>query len=233
VTDTLASAPVHNPSAPMQRLADQLSSLTPPHVAAQLANARPSPAVEAAIRRSAQAAAMAAKRAQRARNRSLAGSIVESFVSACSFIPYALVALALRLILARVFFLSGQAMISGPRVPVNVQDFFSFSLVLPFEVRASTFDMFLTHYAAVPMPPVLAAYLASYANFVLPVMLVAGLGTRFAAFGLLIMTAMINIVMPEAVWTSHIYWAAILLVLLSQGAGEISIDAIMRYITRR
>ena len=83
------------------------------------------------------------------------------------------------------------------------------------------------------MPPVLAAYLASYASFMLPVMLVLGLGTRFAALGLLIMTAMINIVMPEVFWTSHAYWAAILLVLLSQGAGEISIDSIVRYVTRR
>lgn len=74
---------------------------------------------------------------------------------------------------------------------MTVQDFFSASVVLPFGVRASTFDMFLTHYTAVPMPPVLAAYLASYASFVLPAMLVLGFGTRIAALGLLIMTAMI------------------------------------------
>jgi putative oxidoreductase len=229
VTDTLATAP----GAPMQRLADQLSSLTPPDVAAQLARARPSPAVDAAIKRSAQVAAMVAARAQRARNRSFIASIVDSFVLACAFVPYALVALVLRLVIARVFFLSGQTMITGPRVPVNVQDFFSFSVVLPFEVKASTFDMFLTHYSAVPMPPVIAAYLASYASFVLPLMLVLGLGTRIAALGLLIMTAMIIIVMPEALWATHVYWGALLLVLLSQGPGVISVDHIVRYVTRR
>ncbi|MBV8791196.1 MAG: DoxX family protein [Pseudolabrys sp.] len=243
-----STALADNPGAPMQRLADQLSGLTPPHAAAEFAQARPSPAVEAAIKRSAQLAALAAKRAQRERNRTFAGSVVESFVSACSFVPYALVALILRVVVARVFFINGQAMIDGPRVPISIPDLISLanlkfnvgfstaintSVVLPFEVKASTFDMFLTHYATVPMPSTLAAYLASYGAFILPVMLVLGLGTRFAALGLLIMTAMINLVMPEAFWTSHAYWAAMLLVLLSRGAGEISFDHIARTMSHR
>jgi putative oxidoreductase len=206
---------------------------------------RPSPAVEAAINRSAKLAAMAA---QRARNRSSLATIVESFVSACSFVPYALAALALRLVVARVFFINGHAMIDGPRLPISLPDLvslahlkldidfstaFTTSVVLPFELKASTFEMFLPHYAAVPMPPVFAAYLASYAGFILPIMLALGLGTRFAALGLLIMTAMINLVMPEAFWTSHAAWGAMLLVLLSQGAGEISLDRLARSVTRR
>ncbi len=237
------SATAEKRAEPMQRLADRLSSLTPPQAAAEFATARPSPAVEAAIKRSAEVASMAAKRAQRARNRTLTASIVESFVAACAFIPYALSALAIRLALARVFFVNGQAMVDGPRLPISVPDFiathlnfnfsFNYSLVLPFEVKASTFDMFVTHYAAVPMPPVLAAYLASYAAFVLPILLVAGLATRFAALGLLIMTVMINIVMPEALWTSHAYWGAMLLVLMSRGPGRISLDHLVRLIARR
>ena len=46
------------------------------------------------------------------------------------------------------------------------------------EVKAQTFAVFLTHYAALPMSPVLVAYLVSYAEFILPIMLVLGLGTR-------------------------------------------------------
>ena len=59
---------------------------------------------------------------RRARRPPLAASAraVDSFVSACAFIPYALVALALRLVMARVFFLDGQTRIDGPRVPLNV-----------------------------------------------------------------------------------------------------------------
>jgi putative oxidoreductase len=65
-------------------------------------------------------------------------------------------------------------------------------------------------------------------------MLVLGLGTRFAALGLLIMTATIQLfVMPEALWSAHIYWAAILLVLMSRGPGPISFDALIRYLARR
>jgi putative oxidoreductase len=163
--------------------------------------------------------------------------MLDSFVSACSFIPYALVAIALRLVMARLFFLDGQTRVSGPRVPVNVQDFvqgFDFSVVLPLQVKAETFTAFLAHYPPLPVPPALAAYLVSYAEFFLPVMLVLGLGTRIAALGLMIMTAMIQIyVFPEALWTAHIYWAAILLVLLSRGPGQISIDHIIRFIARR
>ena len=38
----------------------------------------------------------------------------------CGVIPYALVALGLRLVMARVFFLSGQAKIEGPVIPVHL-----------------------------------------------------------------------------------------------------------------
>lgn len=241
-----ATATADNPGAPMQRLADQLASLTPPPAAAELVTPRSSAAVDAAIKRSAQLAEMAAKRAQRERNRTFVGNLVESFISACSFIPYSFVALLLRLMMARIFFVSGQTMISGVRVPITLPDLFSLaglnlnfstafttSFVVPTEVKASTFDMFLTHYAAVPMSPVIAAYAASYAAFIFPVVLVIGFGTRFAALGLLVMTAMIWLVMPEALWTTHVYWAAALLVLISQGPGVVSIDHIVRKLSRR
>ncbi|MGI8524659.1 MAG: DoxX family protein [Pseudolabrys sp.] len=242
------------PTQPMQRLADRLAALTPPRVAAELANPprlpEPSSAVAAALARSAKMADRAARRARCAYYpRKFSAMIVESFISACEFIPYAVAALALRVVIARVFFLSGQVMVGGPRVsasvpaslpaslpasmPISVPDWFNFSFVLPFQVKASTFDMFLTQYGAVPFPPVVAAYLVSYASFILPVMLVLGLGTRFAALGLLIMTVIIHLVMPEALWTSQAYWAAILLVLMSQGPGAISVDHVIRYFTRR
>jgi putative oxidoreductase len=244
MSDITASAPSAAPGAPLQSLAERLATLAPPIAAATtLANPpvlRPSPAVAAALKRSAKMAARAAKHARRSRYpQPLTTAIVESFVSACSFVPYALVALALRLIMARLFFFPGQTMIDGPRVPISIPDFlnlnyaFNTSVVLPLHVKAATFDMFFTQYAMVPVPPVLAAYLASYAAFVLPLLLVLGLATRFAALGLLIMTAMIYLVLPEAVWTAQIYWGALLMVLLSQGPGAISIDHIVRYMNRR
>jgi putative oxidoreductase len=238
MTDYLATAPRPLDNAAgevaMSRLADRLLAMAPPGAAANLAAApmpRPSPAVAAALSTSAKISARAAERARR--SRSIVGVTVDSFVSACSFIPYALVALALRLVMARVFFLDGQTRIEGPRVPLNVRDF-DFSVVLPLHVKAETFTAFLGHYVALPVPSVLAAYLVSYAEFILPICLVLGFATRFAALGMLIMTALIQIyVMPEALWSTHVYWASILLVLLSMGAGQISVDHIIRFVARR
>ncbi len=70
------------------------------------------------------------------------------------------------------------------------------------QVKAETLFTFLSQYAALPVPGAIAAYFVGYAEFVLPVMLVLGFGTRIAALGLLIMTAMIQVfVLPEALWT--------------------------------
>jgi putative oxidoreductase len=220
----------------MARLADRLMAIAPPPLDLPASSiVRHSPAVAAGLATSRAISARAAERARR--SRSVIGLTVDSFVSACSFIPYALVALGLRLVMARVFFLDGQTRISGPRFSWNVQDLwpgFDVSVVLPLQVKAETFTAFLTKYPALPVPPLLAAYLVSYAEFILPVMLLLGLGTRFAALGLLIITATIQIfVLPGALWSVHVYWAAILLVLVSLGAGQISVDYIIRLIAKR
>ena len=216
----------------MARLADRIAAMAPPPLELSPASiVRLSPAVTTALATSRAISARAAERARR--SRSVIGLTVDSFVSACASIPYALVALALRLVMARLFFLDGQTRVSGPRFSLSVYNF-DFSVVLPLQVKTETFGAFMTQYAAVPLPTVLGAYLVSYAEFILPIMLVLGLGTRFAALGLLIMTALVDIyVVPQALWTAHIYWAAILMVLLSLGAGQISFDHVIRFIAKR
>jgi putative oxidoreductase len=221
--------------AAISRLADRLAAVAPPAAAANLTAPAPfaprfSPAVTAALSTTAALAAEADRRARR--SRSITGSLVRNFVAVCSLIPYALVALALRLAIARVFFLDGQTRVDGPLVPVNLHGF-DFSFVVPLQVKAETFTTFLTRYAPLPVPPVLAAYVVSGAEFVLPIMLVVGFGTRMAALGLLIITALIQIyVMPEALWSQHVYWASILLVLLSCGPGQLSVDHFVRLASR-
>ncbi len=217
----------------VSRLAVRIASLAPKplNLTTEQMTPQPAPEAEAASSVSAAIAARADERARR--SRSIIGLTVDSFVAACSFIPYALVALALRLVMARLIFLDGQTRIEGPRVALNVLDF-DLSVVLPLQVKVETFGAFLTHYAALPVSPVLGAYLLSYAEFILPICLLLGFGTRFVALGMLIMTALIQIyVMPDALWSAHVYWAAILLVLLSRGPGQISVDAIIRFIARR
>lgn len=223
----------------ISRLADRIAAMAPPgsHVL-ELTNPvpppfQPSPAVSAALNRTAIMSAQAAQHTAPRRSRSLFTSAIEGFVAACSFIPYALVGLALRLVMARVFFLDGQSKVDGLRLPISAHGY-DFSFVLPMQVKAETINAFLTQYYALPVPAVPAAYVVGFAEFLLPIMLVLGFGTRIAALGLLIITAMIQIyVLPQALWSVHVYWASMLLVLVSLGPGQVSADAIFRFFSRR
>ncbi|MGE0500101.1 MAG: DoxX family protein [Rhizobiaceae bacterium] len=79
--------------------------------------------------------------------------------------------------------------------------------------------------AQYPYPfPIVAAYAAGIAEIVLPMLLVLGLGTRFAALGLLIMTAIIQITVPEGWANFHLPWAAMALALVVWGGGAASLD---------
>jgi putative oxidoreductase len=168
------------------------------------------------------------------RSSSFIAIALDKLVLLCGVVPYALVGLGLRLLIARVFFLSGQPKISGPEIPISLFKGAEFTIVLPAEIRPETFELFQTQYAALPMPPAVAAYLFSYVEFVLPVCLVLGFATRLSALVLLAMTVLIQIyVVPEAFWTGHVYIFAILMVLMSVGPGAISLDAVIRYVYQR
>ena len=168
------------------------------------------------------------------RSSSLLASLIDKLVALCGVVPYALVALGLRFLIARVFFLSGQAKISGPEIPVSLIKGAEFSIVLTAEIKPETFELFQSHYSALPMPPAVAAYLFTYAEFVLPICLMLGFASRFAALGLLAMVVLMQVyVVPVMWWAAHVYWVSILMVLLSVGPGAISIDALIRYVYER
>jgi putative oxidoreductase len=59
---------------------------------------------------------------------------------------------------------------------------------------------------------------------VLPILLVLGLFTRFAALGLLGMTAVIEIFVYPDAWVTHGLWAASFLALIARGPGRLSVD---------
>ena len=217
--------------AAMSRLADRLAALAPPPMDLPSNSImRPSPAVAAAMATSQAISKRAAERARR--SRSVTGLLVDGFISFCSMVPYALVALGLRLLMARVFFFDGQSRITGTLVSFDIYNF-NFSMLLPMQVKAETFNAFLTAYPPLAIPPAIGAYALTYAEFALPILLVLGFATRFAALGLLLVTALQFYLMPAGLWTAQVYWAAILLVLLSRGAGQLSIDHIIRLIARR
>lgn len=70
-------------------------------------------------------------------------------------------------------------------------------------------------------------FIATYSELILPLLLFIGLGTRFAALGLFIMTLVIQfIVFPDKhlTYVTHGLWAAALLAIMIKGPGPLSID---------
>lgn len=74
------------------------------------------------------------------------------------------------------------------------------------------------------LPPEIPAYLATAGELVLPVLLFLGLLTRFGAFGLLIMTAVIQFFVPGFEDIQHYFWMIILAMLVGYGGNKLSVD---------
>lgn len=74
-----------------------------------------------------------------------------------------------------------------------------------------------------PAPDMLAL-LVALAEILLPILLVLGLATRFAALALLIMTGVIQLVFPDGWANFHLYWAALAIAIMAIGPGGLSVD---------
>ena len=79
---------------------------------------------------------------------------------------------------------------------------------------------------AIPFPD-LVSYLVGIGEITLPILLVLGLGTRLAALGILAMTAVIQLVVPDGWVNFHLYWAAIALAIIAIGGGPVSLDRLV------
>jgi putative oxidoreductase len=77
------------------------------------------------------------------------------------------------------------------------------------------------------IPPEMAAPLAAFAEHLLPVLLLAGLATRFSALALLFMTAVIEIFVYPGAYPTHGVWATVLLFLVATGPGKWSLDHVL------
>ena len=126
-------------------------------------------------------------------------------------LPESLVLAFVRVVLAGVFWRSGQTkVVEGSW----------------FTLTDTTYELFRTEYAGVPLPPEFAAVMANAAEHILPALLLVGLFTRFSALGLLGMTLVIQFfVYPDAWWPEHSLWAALALILILRGGGRFSLDA--------
>ena len=91
----------------------------------------------------------------------------------------------------------------------------------------NTITMFRDEYQVPVLPPELAANIALTIELTAPVLLVLGLLTRPAILVLFGMIAVIQLfVYPEA-WPTHLQWSAMMLILLSRGAGTLSLDHLL------
>ncbi|AEC19662.1 DoxX [Pusillimonas sp. T7-7] len=72
--------------------------------------------------------------------------------------------------------------------------------------------------------PDLLAFATGTAEIILPILLVLGLATRLSALGLLGMTAVIQLIVPDGWANFHLPWAAIAIALIALGPGKLSLD---------
>jgi putative oxidoreductase len=118
--------------------------------------------------------------------------------------------LAIRLWVANVFFKSGLTKIAS---------------------WDTTLSLFETEYHVPFLPTEVAAYMGTATELFFPVLLVFGLGTRFAAFVLFVFNIIAVISYPdlgEVGLRDHQYWGLLLAVTLLHGPGKLSIDHFIR-----
>jgi len=117
-----------------------------------------------------------------------------------------LFALLIRFYLGRVFFASGSIKLMN---------------------WDSTLALFANEYHVPILPPTLAAIMGTAAEIGLPVFLVFGLGTRFAAIALFVFNIIAATSYPDlspAGLKDHVLWGTLMIVLFFYGPGKISID---------
>ncbi|MBZ9790252.1 DoxX family protein [Rhizobium sp. 3T7] len=132
-------------------------------------------------------------------------------------VPPSLPLLALRFALAIPFFKSGLTKWDG-------------FLTLSQGARYLFEQEFKLHIfgSEIPYPfPLAMATAAGIGELTLPILLILGLATRFAALGLLLMTAIIQLTVPDGWANFHLPWAAMALALVVFGGGRIAIDPLI------
>ncbi len=108
------------------------------------------------------------------------------------------------------FFLSGRTKVDGL-----------------LHITDSTYSLFETEYKLPLIPPDIAAHAATYSEHLFSILLVLGLFTRLSAAAFLGMTLVIEIFVYPDAWSTHLSWAAILLLLIAKGGGKWSLDRVI------
>ena len=125
--------------------------------------------------------------------------------------PEWMLALVVRLGVAAIFFLSGRTKVDGL-----------------LHIKDTTFVLFMTDYKLPLLPPVVGAYLATYAEHLFSILIALGLFTRLSALAFLFMTLVIEVFVYPDAWPTHLSWAGLLLYLIGRGGGTLSLDRLIR-----
>ncbi len=120
-------------------------------------------------------------------------------------IPGDLIAIIARIGIATTFFRSGLLKLDGWS-------------------NGNTLALFQYEYKVPVIPPELAAPLAMAMELSMPILILAGFLTRFAALALFCMTLVIEVFVYPNAFDTHGVWAAALLYLMKYGPGTLSID---------
>jgi putative oxidoreductase len=127
--------------------------------------------------------------------------ILGSFIGSAEWLQ-ATALLAVRLWISEIFFMSGLTKIKS---------------------WTTTIALFKDEYKVPLLSPEVAAYMATFAELALPVLLILGLMTPLSALGLIGMTLVIEIFVYPAT-TEHYYWLLLLGILLTHGGGKFGLD---------
>jgi putative oxidoreductase len=110
------------------------------------------------------------------------------------------------------------------RVGIATTFFRSGLLKLDGWSNGNTLALFTDEYKLPVIPPEIAAYMATACELSMPVLILAGFFTRFAALVLLGMTLVIEIFVYPNAFDTHGVWAATLLYIMKYGPGTLSVD---------
>lgn len=128
---------------------------------------------------------------------------VAGWIDRLARVPFSLHQLLFRLAVASVFFKAGMIKVSS---------------------WESTLGLFRDEYRVPVFPPEVAAAMAASCELGCSVLLAVGLATRLATLPLLGMIMVIQLFVYPSAWSEHLTWGSILLVLLTRGAGTVSLD---------
>jgi len=133
-------------------------------------------------------------------------ALAHKALSLANRIPHGFIILFVRLGIAGIFFRSARTKVDG------------------FTITDSTFYLFEEEYKVPVIPPDIAAYLATTAEHVFPVLLVLGIASRLSAGALLGMTMVIQLFVYPNLWPDHALWAGALLYIIARGPGPFALD---------